>query len=248
VTNFVLCLPLLHCWVGNARQGYAIAGSSSSSPLFLFAFLQRQSYKHGPFLIFIALATAWFLLLAYMIIYSQCATVRRFAWGVSGGSLTGFQNFLKDTLTIIKATHHDDSQHEQQPQRPWILLGVFIAMAALTAFGGLLLLTGCMKRYDATYSSAMFVGSFVVSASIMSAVHYDTFDHLNGLVNAICYPAGLAILMAGVYMLIAENPRLPVNDNVDDNDNEDQEVDEAARAQSPSRSSVALVGGCFREA
>jgi hypothetical protein len=36
----------------------------------------------------------------------------------------------------------------------------------------LLCLSSCMKRYDATYSAAMFVVSFVISASLMSAVHY----------------------------------------------------------------------------
>jgi uncharacterized membrane protein len=75
-------------------------------------------------------------------------------------------------------------------------------MAILTAFGGLLLLTACMKRYDATYSAAMFVGSFVIMASIMSAVHYNTLQHLDGVVSLIFYPTGLAILMSGVYMLI----------------------------------------------
>ena len=79
-----------------------------------------------------------------------------------------------------------------------------VILAIGTAFAGLLFLTACMKRYDATYSSAMFVGSFVVSASIMSAIHYDTFQHLQSLWNFVLYPAGLVILMAGVYILVVE--------------------------------------------
>eukprot|EP00543_Licmophora_paradoxa_P016990 CAMPEP_0202477828 /NCGR_PEP_ID=MMETSP1360-20130828/94145_1 /ASSEMBLY_ACC=CAM_ASM_000848 /TAXON_ID=515479 /ORGANISM="Licmophora paradoxa, Strain CCMP2313" /LENGTH=129 /DNA_ID=CAMNT_0049105085 /DNA_START=758 /DNA_END=1147 /DNA_ORIENTATION=- len=77
-------------------------------------------------------------------------------------------------------------------------------MALVTAFGGLLFLTSCMKRYDATYSSAMFVGSFVFSASIMSVVHYKTFENLESIWNYILYPAGLAVLTVGVGILVQE--------------------------------------------
>jgi uncharacterized membrane protein len=96
-----------------------------------------------------------------------------------------------------------------------MLLSGLIAMAILTAFGGLLLLTACMKRYDATYSAAMFVGSFVIMASIMSAVHYNTLQHLDGVVNLIFYPMGLAILMSGVYMLIGTTSPALHNDDHD---------------------------------
>jgi hypothetical protein len=169
--------------------------------LTLYASRQQKSYLRPPFLAYIALATAWFLVLARLMLRSKSAALRRFAWGVSGGCLTGFQNFLKDSLTIVTATNSSIDA-----TMPWGLLGFFVFMAVLTSFLGLLLLTACMKRYDATYSAAMFVGSFVVSASIMSAVHYDTFGHLEGTINWICYPAGLAILMSGVYMLITEDP------------------------------------------
>lgn len=122
-------------------------------------------------------------------------TMKRFAWGVSGGSITGFQNFLKDSLTIIKASNESG---ESFP----ILLYIFAFFAILSSFGGLLFLTACMKRYDATFSSAMFVGSFVISASIMSAMHYNTFSNLEGIWNWIMYPLGLIILMIGVKMLV----------------------------------------------
>ena len=75
-------------------------------------------------------------------------------------------------------------------------------MAAATSLIGLLFLTACMKQYDATFSSAMFVGSFVISASIMSTIHYSTFQDLNGIINYIMYPFGLMVLLAGVAILL----------------------------------------------
>jgi len=157
--------------------------------------------------------------MAYWINYSESFSLRRFAWGCSGGAITGAQNFLKDSLTIIKAT---DSQTKLSPTcYPFILL------AAITGFAGLLFLTACMKRYDATYSAASFVGSFVVSASIMAAVHYNTFAQLYGIVNYILYPSGIIVLMIGVYLLVIESnesseeiestdqPRHPDNNNHD---------------------------------
>ena len=126
------------------------------------------------------------------------------------------QNFLKDSLTILKA-----SKQQQQDELSitrlltstttsssgstihWSFY-VFLALAGATALAGLLVLTSCMKRYDATYSAASFVGSFVVSASIMSVVHYNTFQELNSLVNYILYPTGVCILMLGVYVLVQD--------------------------------------------
>jgi drug/metabolite transporter (DMT)-like permease len=199
----------------------------------------RQSYVSVPFLLYLAALVLWMLLLFYWIKSTTSSpTLKRFSWGVAGGSVTGLQNFLKDSLTIVKilkkqqqppkeaqqSSSYEDitsatysstatlsssssSSSLQQVQIfgfPWYL-PVMIFMAMVTAFGGLLLLTACMKRYDATYSSAMFVGSFVVSATIMSAVHYNTFAHLQpSIVNYVLYPAGLVILMSGIWMLIHE--------------------------------------------
>ena len=137
------------------------------------------------------------VLMIYWINYSENSNLRRFAWGCSGGAITGAQNFLKDSLTIFKAI---DPQ-----QKPPILLYPLILLAAITAFVGLLLLTACMKRYDATYSAAAFVGSFVVSASVMAAVHYNTFAQLDGIVNLILYPSGIIVLMFGVFLLVRES-------------------------------------------
>ena len=105
---------------------------------------------------------------------------------------------------------------------------LFIFLAVATAFGGLLLLTACMKRYDATYSSAMFVGSFVVSASLMSAVHYRTFQNLNSNVDYIFYPVGLCVLMIGVFILVQET-----NEHSAEEEEEANDINDASSILSP---------------
>jgi hypothetical protein len=166
-------------------------------------------------LFFVAL-TLYMGLLAYWINCSDSIMLRRFAWGSCGGAITGLQNFLKDFLILFRVL---DSIS-------WCA-AFFAFMAGASAFGGLLMLTGCMKRYDATYSAASFVGSFVVSASIMSAVHYNTFSDLTGVWNYILYPSGLVVLMTGVLILVRESlehsqeneedePVSPVRKNSDD--------------------------------
>jgi drug/metabolite transporter (DMT)-like permease len=155
-----------------------------------------HSYQQLPFLIYLCVTTLWILLLMVWMKYPPHPTLQRFAWGVAGGSLTGFQNFLKDFLTILKAKGPDEHY-------PWYT-PLLLLLAVASAFIGLCFLTACMKRYDATYSGGMFVGSFVVSASIMSAVHYSTFVHIRGLLNDFLYPSGLLVLMGGVGVLIYE--------------------------------------------
>jgi hypothetical protein len=142
--------------------------------------------------------------------------IRRLVWGVAGGSLTGLQNFLKDALTILKISEANMDQQAAAAaggiggffSKTMFLVKslppvffVFFAFAAASSFIGLLLLTACMRRYDATYSAAMFVGSFVLSASFMAAVRYHTFAHLDGIWNYIFYPTGLLILLLGIYVL-----------------------------------------------
>jgi drug/metabolite transporter (DMT)-like permease len=153
----------------------------------------RDSYRNPWFISFLILLAFWMLLLTYWVRRGSC-TYLKFAWGAAGGSITGQQNWLKDCLTILKASHGS---------LPWYL-PVMALLAIVTAFVGLLLLTACMKRYDATYSSAMFVGSFVISASLMSAVHYDTFGNLENVYDYSLYPIGLGILMVGIFILVHE--------------------------------------------
>ena len=170
----------------------------------------RQSYRYPPFILYFVGLGIWMATLVYWMHRPQGGgdsnrdekydKLKRFSWGVAGGSVTGLQNFLKDSLTILKAVRADQAN----ASLPWYLI-IMVLLAAGSAFGGLLFLTACMKRYDATYSSAMFVGSFVVSASLMSAVHYATFSHLETFWSWILYPLGIVILMAGVWMLVNEH-------------------------------------------
>lgn len=61
----------------------------------------------------------------------------------------------------------------------------------------------------------MFVGSFIVTASIMADIHYHTFANLTGLVNFIMYPIGLVILMIGLYVLVQDTAEPNSSDNGD---------------------------------
>ena len=167
--------------------------------------LQKASYHDGYFITFFVLLGVYISVLFYLMFFSKNPVLKRFAWGSSGGSITGMQNFLKDSLTIIKATDKGEAY-------PWFFY-FFFAMAAATAFVGLLFLTACMKRYDATYSASSFVGSFVICASIMSAVHYHSFQNLEHVWNYILYPTGLIVLGIGVYMLVRESREAGEEDN-----------------------------------
>ena len=179
----------------------------------------RESYRYPPFLLYLFGLFAWMLILWIWMQYDGTnnsdnnnnhvrETLKRFSWGAAGGSVTGLQNFLKDSLTILKAVQVEE---DTGGSFTWYL-PIMVLLAAGSAFGGLLFLTACMKRYDATFSSAMLVGSFVVSASIMSAVHYATFAHLESAWNWVLYPLGLVILMAGVWMLVHEQEQRVVLD------------------------------------
>lgn len=158
---------------------------------------QRTSYSDPLFLSYFAALSVYVALLLYWMYLSDNHFLRKFAWGNCGGSLAGLQNFLKDSLTIRAATAAD----QPYPTIFWW----FLAAAMVSAFGGLLVLTACLRRYDATYSAATFVGSFVVSASAMSAAHYKTFQELNGLSADILYPFGLFVLIVGVFIFVGES-------------------------------------------
>lgn len=158
---------------------------------------QKNSYLEPAFVTFMGVSVVLGSILAYWMYFAQSNILRRFAWGVSGGFVTGYQNFIKDSITIVTVSGD---------VRPWKLPWYFfilMALNGLTVYGGLFILSACMKRYDATYSSGSFAGGMMLSASIMSAVHYDTFSHLDpGLSNHVLYPTGLVIVMFGVGLLI----------------------------------------------
>lgn len=154
--------------------------------------LQRLSYEDPASQMYFFGLAIYLAILTYLIKFSENPSLQRFAWGSVGGTITGPQCFLKDSLTIVKAT--DNYAY------PWFF-PVLVVLAAASSLIGLLLLTRSMKRYDATYSAAAFVGSFVISASINAACHYKTFEALESLVNYIFYPFGLLVLMIGVFIL-----------------------------------------------
>jgi hypothetical protein len=148
------------------------------------------------FLLYFVGLILYVTLLAYWMRFSKNPLLKRFAWGSCGGSITGMQNFLKDSLTLLKAVKHGE-------ELPWFFY-LFTILAGASALGGLIVLTQCMKKYDATYSAASFVGSFVVSSSIMSTFHYNTFGELAGPLQCALYPTGVVVLVAGVYLLVRE--------------------------------------------
>lgn len=174
----------------------------------------EASYRELPFVLYFVFLLLWMLLMWLWIASSHTSpTLQRFAWGASGGSTTGVaQCFIKDALVVLKAS-------KGIFRGPWYLpLFIFLGMAL--SFAGLLFLTATMKRYDATYSAAMFVGSFVVSASIMSAAHYHTFENLAGVTDYIMYPLGLVTLMVGVHILVQRGTQAPLTDR-----NRSEEID-----------------------
>lgn len=181
-----------------------------------------SSYQEPAFHTFLLLMTLFFIQLGIFIwVFPSDSPLRKVAWGSIGGSITGFQNFLKDALTIYDAISNSSQPQQSLPASFYL----FVALAMTTAFVGLLCLAECMKRYDATYSAAMFVASFVVSASLMSCVHYHTFYHLEGINNYIMYPMGLITLFFGAYILIkptAAAARLSWKDDNDDMSEEGQ--------------------------
>lgn len=170
----------------------------------------EQSYQDPAFLMYLVVFALWMVVTFRWMNHAHAPSLQRFAWGVAGGSVTGLQNFVKDLLTLLKAGSNVNHLHQHDENEDVSLLwwrwrfyvGSLALLSVMTAVVGLLLLTACMKRYNATFSSAMFVGSFVLNSSIMSAIHYHTFSNLSSTIDWILYPVGLAILMGGVGILL----------------------------------------------
>jgi len=154
----------------------------------------REQYREPQLLAYFGGVLIWVSILA-LVINRGSSGWRRFAWGLIGGSVTGVQNFIKDSLAVI---HGLDGSHFP-PQLFFMLL-----MAGLLPLTGLLLLMQCMKRFDALYSASMFVGSLVVSSSIMAAVHYHTFDNIDRI-GLFFYPVGLLTIISGTVVLAVES-------------------------------------------
>ena len=224
---------------------YSLPFSLSLSPslsLGLFLFSQRQSYYDPAFIAFFVVWTMYVMLLLYWMYFKEHNSyLNRFAWGSCSGTLMGLQNFLKDILTIAKATERQEEQGEESQYTlyyPWIFY-LFIVVGGPLAFMGLVALSHCMKRYDATYSNASYVGSFVIVASIMSAIHYDTFQNLHSIRNYIMYPIGLIVLMVGVYILANNHNGEDSDERIEDGDDaEDDKGNVYTNAQDEQRKEV----------
>ena len=169
------------------------------------------SYHQPSFHIFIIFMILYLLQLSIFIwIFPKNSLLKKVAWGSIGGTITGFQNFLKDALTIYQLANNSSNMNNNSISNYGVgsddslpsTFFLFVVLAMATSFIGLLCLASCMKRYDATYSAAMFVTSFVLSASIMSCVHYHTFEHLDGNINYFMYPIGLLTLFMGAFILV----------------------------------------------
>jgi drug/metabolite transporter (DMT)-like permease len=154
------------------------------------------SYVDPAFIVFMISMVSFVSVLRLIIKhFPKTSPLKKFAWGSLGGAITGFQNYLKDSLTIFEATKRDGGP------LPAMFYLLFI-MAVITGFAGLLCLSACMKRYDATYGSAMFVVSFVITTSSMSAIHYHTFAGIGGERAIIMYLFGLCVLIYGATILV----------------------------------------------
>jgi len=155
-----------------------------------------ESYLDPHFIVFM-ISMFSFITVLHLIIkrFPKTSLLKKMAWGSMGGAITGFQNYLKDSLTIFK-----DTRSEGGPL-PGMFYILFV-LAATSGFAGLLCLSACMKRYDATYASAMFVVSFVITASLMSAVHYHTFDDIENSIDIAMYLLGLGVLIYGATILV----------------------------------------------
>lgn len=155
-----------------------------------------ESYVDPAFVVFMiamfSIITTLHLIIRH---FPSTSLLKKVAWGSLGGAITGFQNYLKDSLTIFKATRKDGGP------LPRMFFILFI-LAMTTGFAGLLCLSACMKRYDATYASAMFVVSFVITASSMSAVHYQTFAGIDDERAIVMYLFGLCVLIYGATILV----------------------------------------------
>ena len=173
------------------------------------------SYHDPAFIVYMILMFTFIALLLLIIRnYPTTSLLTKMAWGSLGGAIVGFQNFLKDAMTIFTvATSEGD-------RLPAIFYLLFI-LAVATAITALMCISASMKRYDATYASAMFVASVVISTSLMSAVHYHTFEEIEGAGDIIMYLLGLAVLIYGATILVRPTTASCIPDKYDEPDETD---------------------------
>ena len=145
--------------------------------------------------------------------------------GTTSGVFCGSPNFLKDALSIAKACRASNQA------LPWYFY-LFAILAAVLGIIGMFVLNRCMKIYDATFSVSMFVGSLIISVSIMAEIHYHTFEHLTGWIGYIMYPTGLVVLLIGIYLLVSDIP-----DDLDFPQQDSDESDDQTSSSTPTQES-----------
>jgi hypothetical protein len=132
---------------------------------------------------------------------SKNADISKIAWGLSGGSISGLLCFIKDALSLAAA------DGVSRPFATW-QIWLMIYGALFTSVVGVMNLSQCMKRYDATYSASMFVGSYVTSATSVSIIRYNILDRL-AYWQLIVYPLGLVILFIGIAIFVMDATGTP---------------------------------------
>ena len=224
--------------IGIGQILIAIKGDHTNVYSLTLEQVHQQYFFDTNFLIYLAVMVIWIIILILFIIQqhgnnnkgslrnnSVGYLRRKFAWGVIGGSITGMQCFIKDALALMHGLNINNENNSNNIimsilfSLPWELCALLI-MGGILPLIGLALLMESMKRYDATYASSMFMGSIVLSASIMSSVHYHTFDHISSAAakSALYYILGLVCILVGTTILAFEAaPTTGCNDD-DDND------------------------------
>eukprot|EP00546_Thalassionema_frauenfeldii_P019858 CAMPEP_0178895420 /NCGR_PEP_ID=MMETSP0786-20121207/578_1 /TAXON_ID=186022 /ORGANISM="Thalassionema frauenfeldii, Strain CCMP 1798" /LENGTH=365 /DNA_ID=CAMNT_0020565651 /DNA_START=173 /DNA_END=1270 /DNA_ORIENTATION=- len=123
----------------------------------------------------------------------------RSAWGAIGGSLTGgTSNFIKDAMALGSSNSISDYFTHYM-----VLCGLLLG-AGLFSLSSLIFSIQCMKRYDVAFSCASYTGAMMFSVSVMSAVHYNTFNHLGGWLSYVFYPIGILSTLSGCLILSLE--------------------------------------------
>mmetsp|Transcript_9036 Transcript_9036/g.18257 ORF Transcript_9036/g.18257 Transcript_9036/m.18257 type:complete len:380 (-) Transcript_9036:29-1168(-) len=151
-------------------------------------------YRDSDMIMYMLSFTLCFAVVMYIAKWKEeWKFAHKIAWGIGGGSISGLLMFIKDALDLISTSNRF---HWQIP--------VFIFLAIFVGVAGLIFLSHCMKRFDATYSASMFVVSYIVSATVMSTIRYNMFDRINGPMQLAFYPIGMTILFIGVYFLMVD--------------------------------------------
>lgn len=152
-----------------------------------------RDWRRGAGTIAVEIVSAlWLWFLAVVAIRSKDFRWRRAAWGISCGTVLGWNAIVtKDTVTVLQSVKSLGFWNW-----PPVLFQLG-AVSILLFLVGILLLVFSMRWFDATSLASLIVGSVIFSTSVVSAVHYNTFAHLTRT-DAVCYLVGLALVLTGL--------------------------------------------------